>query len=182
MCSAYLQYGVRAAAFMSSIIWVLTSLVTLNFECPIFYTWRCCWLLGVSRSSHMTWEDFPFHWCHLLWLVPFLSSPCTFLTRLWAGQCGVWLLAGARDVFFSTSLDQRWRPPSLLLKGYQGSFQYIKRLGHEVYPLHTSGAEIKNEWCCIFVLFFVPSWYGQEKHYTHFTYIWTNVSKFIGTV
>jgi len=66
VCSAYLQYGVTAVAFMSSIIWVLTSLVTVNFEHPVFYTGRCCWMCGVSRSSHMTWEDSSFHLCHLL--------------------------------------------------------------------------------------------------------------------
>jgi hypothetical protein len=32
MCSDYLQFGVATVACMSSIIWVLTSLVAMNFE------------------------------------------------------------------------------------------------------------------------------------------------------
>jgi hypothetical protein len=68
------------------------------------------------------------------------------------------------------------------LKGYQDSFQYIKRLRHEVYPFRASGAEVKNKWSCIFVLSFVPSWHGQEELYTCFTYSCINVSKFISIV
>jgi hypothetical protein len=73
-------------------------------------------------------------------------------------------------------------PPSLLLKGYQGSFQDIERLGHEVDLLHARSAEVKNEWSCISALSSMPSWFEQGQLYTFLTYICTNLSKVINVL
>jgi hypothetical protein len=60
------------------------------------------------------------------------------VTRLWPGQSGVWILAGA------TCPDQLQAPPSLLFNGYQGSFQAINQLQCDVDYSTSSGAEVKN--------------------------------------
>jgi hypothetical protein len=48
--------------------------------------------------------------------------------------------------FFSLHLDQFWEPPSLVFKGYKGSFPGVKRLGLEVQHSSPSAAKVKSDW------------------------------------
>jgi hypothetical protein len=52
-----------------------------------------------------------------------------------------------RPIFSPRNLPQgTWGPPSLLLKGYRGSFPGIKQSDREADHSSTSSAEVQNEW------------------------------------
>jgi len=61
-----------------------------------------------------------------------------------------------------------WGPPSLLFKGYQGSFLGVKQWGVEVDHSPPFSSKVKNDRSYASTPPYMPSWCGQEK--IHFSY------------
>jgi len=73
----------------------------------------------------------------------FVFKRCYKQLRGWS----IWgsSLAGARGFSF-LHLDLLGEPPSLVFRGYQGSFPGVKRLGLEVQHSSPYAAKVKSDW------------------------------------
>jgi hypothetical protein len=99
-----------------------------------------------ADSSSASWEVL-----HILWKMKVhywsRGSIVGIATMLQAGQCGVWILVGAKDFSLLQKRPERlWGPPSLPFNGYRGSFLRVKQLECEFNQSPSSSAEVKNEW------------------------------------
>ena len=70
----------------------------------------------------------------------------SIMTRLWAEQPGVQILAGQEIFLFSTMSRLTMQPIELSIHWVPGRFPRVKWPEHEVDHLIPSSAEVKNEW------------------------------------
>ena len=115
-----------------------------GYEGPVFWFAGCLYRIVPKKTTR---KQNVYRSCFLIW------SSLVVTDVTWAFIAHMISMdkiipARAKDVLFSKTVWMGSGPPSFLFNGYWASFHGINRPEREVDHLHSSTAEVTNEWSC----------------------------------
>jgi len=130
----------------------------------IFLPMLCTYFCSLYSMPHnqCLWHGSGFNSLKLLWATDGRQySADSIMTRLWAGQPGVQILAGQEIFLFSTMSRLAMQPIQPSIHWVPGCFPRVKWPEHEVHHLISSIAEVKNGLSYNSAPPICPSWCGH---------------------